>query len=127
MPIKTHQTIVLLIEDDEEDYILLKKVLAKVPHTRYMVIWEQGFEEGLAHMQREDHDLCLVDYRLGANSGIDLLKEAQTEGYRRPIIVLTGASGDDIDIQALQAGADDYITKELLQGDLLHRLISLRY
>ena len=123
MPIETHQTIVLLIEDDEEDYILLKKVLSKVPYVRYEVIWEQGFVEGLAHMQREDHDLCLVDYRLGANSGIDLLKEARQEGYRRPIIVLTGASGDDIDIQALQAGADDYITKEMLQGDLLHRLI----
>ena len=123
MPIETHSTIVLLIEDDEEDYILLKKVLSKVPYVHYEVKWEQGFVEGLDHMQREDHDLCLVDYRLGANSGIDLLKEARQEGYRRPIIVLTGASGDDIDIQALQAGADDYITKEMLQGDLLHRLI----
>nr|HET6904478.1 hybrid sensor histidine kinase/response regulator [Ktedonobacteraceae bacterium] len=123
MPIKTQQTVVLLIEDDEEDYILLKKVLAKVPHTRYTVIWEQRYEEGLAHMQREDHDLCLVDYQLGATSGIDLLKEARRRGYNRPIIVLTGASGEDIDILALQSGADDYITKELLQGDLMHRLI----
>lgn len=123
MPIKTQQTVVLLIEDDEEDYILLKKILAKVPHTRYTVIWEQRFEEGLAHMQQEDHDLCLVDYQLGANTGIDLLKEARRRGYNLPIIVLTGASGEDIDIQALQSGADDYITKELLQGDLLHRLM----
>jgi signal transduction histidine kinase len=119
----THQTTVLLIEDDEEDYILLKKVLAKVPHIRYIVRWEQRFEEGLAHMQREDHDICLVDYRLGATSGIDLLKEARQQGYRRPIIMLTGAGGGDIDIQALQAGADDYITKDLLQGELLHRLM----
>jgi len=123
VPLETHPTVVLLIEDDEEDYILLKKVLSKVLYARYTVIWEQGFAEGLAHLQREDHDLCLVDYRLGVNSGIDLLKEARQRGYPRPIIVLTGASGEDIDIQALQAGADDYITKEMLQGDLLHRLI----
>ncbi len=123
VPIETRPTVVLLIEDDEEDYILLQKVLAKVSHARYVVKWEQHFEQGLLHMQEHDHDICLVDYRLGGHSGIDLLKEARRQGYSRPIIVLTGASEGDIDIQALQAGADDYITKELLQGDLLHRLI----
>ncbi|MEO8971686.1 MAG: ATP-binding protein [Ktedonobacteraceae bacterium] len=123
MPIETQQTVVLLIEDDEEDYILLKKVLAKVSHAHYVVKWEQHFEQGLLHMQENDHDICLVDYRLGRDSGIDLLREARRQGYNRPIIVLTGASEGDIDIQALQAGADDYITKDLLQGDLLYRLI----
>ncbi len=120
---ETQQTVVLLIEDDEEDYFLLQKVLAKVPHVRYIVKWESNFEKGLLHMQENDHDVCLVDYRLGGHSGIDLLKEARQQGYNRPIILLTGASGGDIDIQALQAGADDYITKDLLQGDLLYRLI----
>jgi len=117
------QTTVLLIEDDEEDYILLKKVLAKVSHTRYKVLWEQRFEDGLAHLQQTDHDICLLDYRLGPSSGIDLVKEARGQGYALPMIVLTGAGGGDIDIQALQAGADDYITKDFIQGELLHRLI----
>ena len=123
MTIETHSTTVLLIEDDEEDYILLQKVLAKVALTRYKVQWEQQFEAGLTHMLREDHDICLVDYRLGANSGIELLKAARQQGYNLPIILLTGAGGGDIDIQALQAGADDYITKDMVQGELLHRLI----
>ncbi|HJT56143.1 MAG TPA: ATP-binding protein [Ktedonobacteraceae bacterium] len=123
MTIETHSTTVLLIEDDEEDYILLQKVLAKVASTRYKVQWEQHFEAGLKHMLREDHDICLVDYRLGANSGIELLKAARRQGYNLPIILLTGAGGGDIDIQALQAGADDYITKDMVQGELLHRLI----
>lgn len=123
MPTEIQPTTVLLIEDDEEDVILLQKVLAKIPSARYKVKWEQHFEDGLAHMREDDHDICLVDYRLGAHSGIDLLKEARNWGYSRPIILLTGASEAYIDIQALQAGADDYITKELLQGELLHRLI----
>ena len=124
MPLATiRQTTILLIEDDEEDYILLKKVLAKVPHNHYLVRWEQRPEQGLAHMRQADHDICLVDYRLGASSGLELLKEARQCGYGRPIIMLTGAGSGDIDIQALQAGADDYITKDLLQGELLHRLI----
>lgn len=116
-------TTVLLIEDDEEDFILLRKVLSRVSHARYSVLWEQAFESGMAHMQRADHDICLVDYRLGASSGLELLQAARAEGYSRPIIMLTGATGGDIDIQALQAGADDYVTKELLQGELLHRMI----
>ena len=90
MPMETQQTVVLLIEDDEEDYILLKKVLAKVSHARYVVKWEQHFEQGLLHMHEQDHDVCLVDYRLGPASGIDLLREARRQGYNRPIIVLTG-------------------------------------
>jgi len=120
---KIAHTTVLLIEDDEEDYILLQRLLAKVPHQRYRVLWEQRPERGLAHMQRDDHDICLVDYRLGAASGIEVLKEARQQGYARPIIMLTGAGEGNIDIQALHAGADDYITKDQLQGELLHRLI----
>jgi signal transduction histidine kinase len=120
---KTAHTTVLLIEDDEEDYILLQRLLAKVPHQRYRVLWEQRPERGLTHMQRDDHDICLVDYRLGAASGIEVLKEARQQGYARPIIMLTGAGEGNIDIQALHAGADDYITKDQLQGELLHRLI----
>ncbi len=123
MATKTAHTTVLLIEDDEEDYILLQRLLAKVPHQRYRVLWEQRPERGLTHMQRDDHDICLVDYRLGAASGIEVLKEARQQGYARPIIMLTGAGEGNIDIQALHAGADDYITKDQLQGELLHRLI----
>ena len=123
MATKTAHTTVLLIEDDEEDYILLQRLLAKVPHQGYKVLWEQHPEHGLTHMQRDDHDICLVDYRLGAASGIDVLKEARQQGYARPIIMLTGAGEGNIDIQALHAGADDYITKDQLQGELLHRLI----
>ena len=142
-----HVTRVLLVEDDEDDYILLQKILAKIPDERYELRWERTYTSGLAAMleekketqstndasastsesgtQRGSHDLCLVDYRLGASNGIELLKEARSQGYRLPIVLLTGVGGGEIDIQALQAGADDYIAKEQLQGELLRRI--LRY
>lgn len=120
-----HVTHVLLIEDDEDDYILLQKILAKIPQERYDLRWERTYDSGLAAMLEGKHDLCLVDYRLGAHNGIELLKEARSRGYRLPIVLLTGVEGGEIDIQALQAGADDYIAKEQLQGELLHRI--LRY
>ncbi len=116
-------TKILLIEDDEDDYILLQKVLTKTPQGHYELQWEHSYLSGLACMVTGEHDLCMLDYRLGAHTGIELLKTARNQGYNRPIILLTGANEGDIDILALQAGADDYIAKEQLQGELLHRII----
>jgi two-component system, sensor histidine kinase and response regulator len=120
---ESRPTRILLIEDDEDDYILLQKVLAKIPNQFYELLWERTYESGLNSMLEHEHDLCLMDYRLGANNGIELLREVRRQGYASPIVLLTGAGGDEIDIQALQAGADDYIVKEQLQGELLHRII----
>lgn len=114
---------ILLIEDDEEDFILLKKHLSRIHSERYEVIWEPLYENGLLRMLDTKHDLCMLDYRLGEHNGIELIEEARKRGYILPIVLLTGASGQEIDIQALQAGADDYIDKGQLQGELLHRVI----
>lgn len=120
---ETFPTKILLIEDDEEDYILLQKVLAKIPDGHYELLWEYSYASGLARMLEGQHDLCMLDYWLGAWNGIDLIRDARRQGYRLPIVLLTGASEGQIDIQALQAGADDYIAKEELQGALLRRVI----
>lgn len=123
MPLQTQATTILLIEDDEEDYILLQRLLRKIPYARYKLLWESSPEAGLTRMLAGKHDLCMLDYRLGAQNGIELIKAARYQGYSLPIILLTGASESEIDIQALQAGADDYIAKEQLQGELLYRMI----
>jgi signal transduction histidine kinase len=114
---------ILLIEDDEEDFILLKKHLSRIRSEQYELIWEPQYERGLERMLEAAHDLCMLDYRLGVHNGIELIEEARRRGYVLPIVLLTGASGSEIDIQALQAGADDYIEKGQLQGELLHRVI----
>jgi signal transduction histidine kinase/DNA-binding NarL/FixJ family response regulator len=116
-------TKILLIEDDEEDFILLKKHLARIARVRYEIIWENSYEVGLQRLLEVPHDLCFLDYQLGERNGIELIAEARKQGYAFPIVLLTGASGPDLDIQALQVGADDYIDKRHLQGELLHRVI----
>jgi hypothetical protein len=52
------QTTILLIEDDEEDYFLLKRVLAKITHAQYTLTWESRYAVGLELMLAEQHDLC---------------------------------------------------------------------
>lgn len=114
---------ILLIDDDEEDALLLQKMLTKIVIAYYDITWKPSYETGLLELLQEKYDLCLVDYRLGTKNGIDLVKAARRASYTGPIILLTGANDGEIDIMALQAGADDYISKGGLHSDLLHRII----
>ncbi len=116
-------TKILLIEDDEADYFILSKHLAKSSNLHYQLDWESSYQAGLERMLSNEHDLCMLDYRLGEYNGIQLIKEARQQGYSGPIVLLTGADESEIDIQALQAGADDYISKNQLDSNLLPRVI----
>jgi PAS/PAC sensor hybrid histidine kinase (EC 2.7.13.3) len=64
-----------------------------------------------------------VDYRLGAKTGLDFLKEAVRLGCEEPIVLLTGKGNKDLDIEALQMGATDYLVKTELTSDKLERCI----
>src|SRR5207237_7264187 len=68
---------------------------------------------------------CLVDYRLGAQNGIDFLRAALEQGCQAPIILLTGQGEREIDLEAMKAGAADYLVKGGLNSGLLER--SIRY
>ncbi len=116
-------TKILLIEDDEEDKILLQKYLSRITHTQYELTWEATSAQGIYQLLSGQYDLCFLDYRLDGRNGIELVAEARQQGCTLPIVVLTGASSPELDIQALQVGADDYIDKAHLQGELLHRVI----
>jgi len=50
------------------------------------------------------HDACLVDYRLGAHDGIELLRSAIERGCQSPIILLTGQGEHEIDLAAMESG-----------------------
>ncbi len=116
---------VLLVEDDEDDYILVRDLLAEVPHVDYSVEWASSPEQALGAFERPAHDACLLDYRLGERSGIDLLYEAMGREYRVPIIFLTGHGDLEVDAEALRAGAADFLTKGEISCTLLDR--SIRY
>ncbi len=115
----------LLVEDDEDDYILTRGLFADMRGCRFQLEWFKSYELGLAAMARNQHDVCLLDYRLGARNGIELLKDALERGCQAPIILLTGLGEHDVDVEAMKAGAADYLVKTGLRADLLER--SVRY
>ena len=116
---------VLLVEDDRDDYLLTRELFAEIKGSRHKIDWLSSFDAGLEAMIRNEHDVCLVDYRLGARNGIELLRQAIQLGCKAPIILLTGQGEQQIDIEAMKAGAADYLVKGRLDAGLLER--SIRY
>ncbi len=116
---------VLLVEDDEDDFILARGHFEELPRGRYVMDWVRTYSEALQTLQQNRHDVCLVDYRLGPDDGIELLKAAKAGGCQVPIILLTGTGELAIDLAAMEAGADDYLVKRELEPAGLER--SIRY
>jgi len=114
---------VLLVEDDEDDYILTRDLLSEIQGERYALDWVRTFATGLEEICRNHHDVALVDYRLGAENGVALLRGALERGCQAPVILLTGAGQHQVDLEAMQAGAADYLVKTQLRPDSLGRCI----
>ena len=116
---------ILLIDDDEEDYIITRDLLKDIKNRRFDIQWASTFETGLALMKRNIHDVFLIDYNLGANDGLDLMRKAKKTGCTAPVIILTGQDDEKTDFEAMKAGAVDYLIKGKIDAALLER--SIRY
>ena len=114
---------VLLVEDDEDDYVIIRDLLSEME--RFELEWVTGYDDALEAIEREEHDVCLLDYRLGERSGLELLREVSQRGYKVPSILLTGQGDREVDLEAMQAGAADYLVKGQIDAPLLER--SIRY
>lgn len=116
---------ILLIEDDEDDYILTLDTLNDIPGKMYELEWVTNYEEGLKAIASNSFDVFLLDYRLGKESGLDLLRKMNLIVESGPIILLTGQGDRALDFEAMEAGASDFLVKADLNPDLLDR--SIRY
>ncbi len=116
---------VLLIEDEENDYIWVRDMLSDITSVRFRLDWVSTYEEAVAELCRFHHDVSLLDYRLGMRNGLELLREVMERGCNVPIILLTGQGDYGVDIEAMKAGAADYLVKNQINADLLER--SIRY
>ncbi len=118
-------TRVMIVDDDEDDYILTSELIEEISQDRFEVGWAPTAEVALQAMLSGAYDIYLVDYRLGAIDGLQLLKQAMGAGCHAPVILLTGKDDPDIDMRAMQSGAADYLVKDQIDAPLLER--SIRY
>lgn len=116
---------ILIVDDDEDDFVITSEYIRHIPATSYIIDWCPKYQDALGHMMARNYDLYFVDYRLGAKSGVDLLKEALDNNCEEPIILLTGKGNYNVDIEAMQLGAVDYLIKTELSIEKMER--SIRY
>lgn len=116
---------VLLIEDDDDDYLLTKELFAQLPPDVYHLDRVADYPSAIDAFQKCHHDVYLVDYRLGQHTGLELMAEAVRLGCHAPMIMLTGQRERQVDLMAMQAGAVDYLVKDQLSVTALER--SMRY
>ncbi|HUB67840.1 MAG TPA: response regulator [Candidatus Methylacidiphilales bacterium] len=114
---------VLVVDDDEDDFMLTRLLFMEIKGGGFHVEWAPTREKAEEIMARREHDVYLVDYRLGMESGLDLLRESVRQGCTAPIILITGQGDADIDRQAVQAGAADYLTKGRIDAQLLDHCV----
>jgi diguanylate cyclase (GGDEF)-like protein/PAS domain S-box-containing protein len=114
---------VLLVEDDEDDYLLTRSMLCSQGRAAYQLDWEQSYPAALGAICAARHDVYLIDYRLGGRTGLDLVREAWDGDPSAPVIVLTGQDDYEVDLAATELGVTDYLIKGAVDGPSLERAI----
>ena len=114
---------ILIIDDDEDDFFITSEYIKSIPDNNFLIDWCYNYKEALQHINGRNYHLYLIDYHLGANTGLDLIKEARGRNIEEPFILLTGKGNQKIDMEAMQAGAVDYLIKSDLDSEKLERCI----
>src|SRR5689334_10403018 len=114
-----HKTSVLIVDDDPKIRKLLNANLAK---RNYAVQEAANGEQAIATMQQEVPDLAILDLVMPGMSGNEVCTWIRDQGLAIPIIVLSAYDEEDLKVKALDAGADDYVTKPFKVEEFLARM-----
>lgn len=115
----------LLVEDDEEDFELFEDTLLEIPTYKFNITWASTYKKALELINSGTYDLFVVDYLLGAYSGLELCEQIKKDGNYLPIILLTGKGNTEIDRKASDLGVNDFLVKSTMTSTDLER--SIRY
>lgn len=114
---------VLLIEDDEDDYVLSAELLRESKARPFSITWVQRLETGIEHLAGNTPDVVLLDLSLPDSRGIDTFLQLHRAASHLPVILLTGLDDESVGIRAVKEGAQDYLVKGKIDSHLLVRAI----
>ena len=114
---------VLLVDDDEDDFVVTRSLFTELGRDKYQLEWARSFTEGRKAIAEGRHDIYLLDYYLGEETGLELLARAVSDGCKSPLILLTGRGDREVDMAAMKAGAADYLIKDQIDAGQLERSI----
>ncbi|HYA40061.1 MAG TPA: PAS domain S-box protein, partial [Syntrophobacteraceae bacterium] len=114
---------ILLIDDDEEDFTLIRNMLAGANVCRYDPDWAKTCADGLQKIKQTEYDAILLNYAPGERKGIEFLDRAGGDNRKAPVILLTARGEFGADVQAMEAGVSICLEKKRLSTRLLDRSI----
>jgi PAS domain S-box-containing protein len=116
---------VLLVEDNPGDVLLLQELLKEVTTVVVELMPVEQLYQAVNYLTNEIFDVILLDLSLPDSQGLQTFVIAHNQAKATPIIVLTGINDETLATRAMQQGAQDYLVKGQVTGDLLVR--SMRY
>jgi signal transduction histidine kinase len=119
----TDRFTILAIDDNPSDLEILRRLVRRISDWKAELTTCTEAMDGLALLERDPVDVVLVDYRLGAINGIQLLELIRRTGFEGAIIVLTGQGDERLAAEALRSGAADYMPKSDLSVASLRRIV----
>jgi PAS domain S-box-containing protein len=112
----------LVVEDDEDDFVHVRQLLrSSVGNAE--VERAATADAAVRMANNHSHDLCFVDYRLGDRDGLEVLRELRNIDVAAPVIFLTGQGDEEVAVQAMKAGATDYLLKSKLNAQSLEAAV----
>ena len=119
----TLPTRILIVEDDEDDFLIIEACIRDIPDKEFLIDWCYQYDEALDRIRARRYDIYFLDYLLGEKTGLELLGDAVAMGCEDPLVLLTGIGNRDVDVQAMTIGAVDYLVKSEINTEKLERCI----
>lgn len=113
---------VLFIEDDEDDYILTSQLLKEAEQS-FEIEWQQTLASGIQAVAEKAFDVVILDLTLPDSTGRDTFTTMREKAPDLPIILMTGLEDNDLALQAVQQGAQDYLVKGSVGTDVMVRSV----
>lgn len=114
---------ILIIDDNPADSNLLKRYFLKLQGFNIEINSVNSSEEGIKFWNKNKPEIIIVDYLLGAENGIEIIKNLKETGCRSEIILLTGYGNESVVTEALRVGVSDYLNKSELSAQMLEKTL----
>lgn len=114
---------VLLVEDNAGDALLVRYMLEEVERTSFEVSHAERLEEAVKSLRERAFEVVLLDLSLPDSRGLETLFRVREAAPELPVVVLSGLDDEEVAVQALHSGAQDYLVKGQGDGDLVSRAI----
>ena len=106
----------------EDEAAMLEAVVYILTYHKYAVDAVYDGEEALAYAHAEQYDGIILDIMMPKLDGLEVLRQLRKEGLRTPVLLLTAKGEVEDRIEGLDMGADDYLPKPFVMGELLARI-----